>query len=127
MNADIVIVSGLPRSGTSLMMQLLEAGGVEVVTDGQRVADADNPRGYHEYERVKKIKDDVAWLPEIRGKAVKMVSQLLYDLPSDRVVSHHLHAAAISTKCWIHRKKMLARSGNPRRPAAKSFARSGCT
>src|SRR5262245_46933223 len=82
MNTDIVIVSGLPRSGTSLMMQLLEAGGIEVVTDKLRAADADNPRGYHEFERVKKIKQDASWVPEIRGKAVKMVSQLLCDLPT---------------------------------------------
>ncbi len=81
MNSDIVVVSGLPRSGTSLMMQLLEAGGVEVVTDNLRAADTDNPRGYREFERVKKIKEDASWLPEVRGKAVKMVSQLLYYLP----------------------------------------------
>jgi hypothetical protein len=81
MTAEIIIVSGLPRSGTSLMMQLLEAGGVEVVTDHLRTADADNPRGYYEFEKVKQVKRDASWLPEIRGKAVKMVSQLLLDLP----------------------------------------------
>jgi hypothetical protein len=81
MDAEIIIVSGLPRSGTSLMMQMLAKGGVEVVTDNVRTADTDNPRGYFEFEKVKKLKQDASWLPEIRGKAVKMVSQLLFDLP----------------------------------------------
>ncbi len=81
MESEIIIVSGLPRSGTSLMMQMLESGGVEVVTDGVRTADADNPRGYYELEKVKRIKGDASWLPQMRGKAFKMVSQLLYDLP----------------------------------------------
>jgi hypothetical protein len=81
MDSEIIIVSGLPRSGTSLMMQMLEAGGIEIVTDHVRTADADNPRGYYELEKVKRIKQDASWLPESRGKAFKMVSQLLYDLP----------------------------------------------
>jgi hypothetical protein len=82
MTAEIIIVSGLPRSGTSVMMQILDAGGVEVVTDNLRSADTDNPRGYYEFERVKQVKRDASWLPDIRGKAVKMVSQLLLDLPA---------------------------------------------
>src|SRR3954447_18868200 len=81
MAPEITIVSGLPRSGTSLMMQMLDGGGVEVVTDHVRTADTDNPRGYYEYEQVKAIKRDTSWLPATRGKAFKMVSQLLYDLP----------------------------------------------
>jgi len=81
MNTEIIIVSGLPRSGTSVMMQMLDSGGVEVVTDCIRAADTDNPRGYYEFEKVKKIKADASWLPQTRGKAFKMVSQLLYDLP----------------------------------------------
>ncbi len=82
MTQEILIVSGLPRSGTSVMMQMLESGGVEVVTDGIRAADADNPKGYYEFEQVKAIRRDASWLPATRGKAFKMVSQLLYDLPS---------------------------------------------
>ncbi len=82
MDTEIIIVSGLPRCGTSLMMQMLANGGIEVVADHIRCADTDNPRGYFEFERVKKIKQDASWLPDARGKAVKMVSQLLYDLPS---------------------------------------------
>jgi hypothetical protein len=82
MNSEIIIVSGLPRSGTSLMMQMLDNGGIEVVTDNIRTADTDNPRGYYEYEIVKKVKQDKSWLPAARGKAFKLVSQLLYDLPA---------------------------------------------
>ena len=78
---EIIIVSGLPRSGTSLMMQMLENGGVEVVTDNIRTADTDNPWGYYELEKAKRIKQDTSWLSLMRGKAFKMVSQLLYDLP----------------------------------------------
>jgi len=82
MHSEIIVVSGLPRSGTSLMMQMLENGGVTVVTDNIRAADTDNPRGYYEFEKVKRLKQNASWLPETRGKAFKMVSQLLYDLPA---------------------------------------------
>lgn len=80
----ITIVSGLPRSGTSMMMSMLEAGGLPVLADHQRTADVDNPKGYYEFERVKQLPQDTAWLPEAEGKVVKMVSMLLYDLPTDR-------------------------------------------
>ena len=82
MDNVITIVSGLPRSGTSMMMQILESGGMKIVTDNIRKANEDNPYGYYEYEKVKEIKEDTGWLKETRGKAFKMVSQLLYDLPS---------------------------------------------
>jgi len=77
----IVIVSGLPRSGTSMMMKMLEAGGMELLTDGIRAADEDNPKGYYEFEQVKQIEHDKSWLPAARGKAVKMISALLRHLP----------------------------------------------
>jgi len=82
-DSDIIVVSGLPRSGTSLMMQMLDRGGIPAVTDEVRTADADNPRGYYELERVKALKRDASWLPEVKGKAVKVISQLLYELPSN--------------------------------------------
>lgn len=82
-NDFITIVSGLPRSGTSMMMMMLEAGGIAPMADGIREADDDNPKGYYEFERVKKIKEDKAWLPDAKGKVVKMISQLLLDLPGD--------------------------------------------
>lgn len=84
MREVVTIVSGLPRSGTSMMMRMLEAGGMGIVTDSVRSADEDNPRGYYEFEDVKRIKDDASWLEGAKGKAVKMVSMLLYGLPQDR-------------------------------------------
>jgi len=83
MDQTITIVSGLPRSGTSLMMQMLDRGGMDVVTDNIRTADEDNPKGYYEFEKVKKIKEDSSWLKDTRGKVFKMVSMLLLDLPLD--------------------------------------------
>lgn len=80
----IYIVSGIPRSGTSMMMRILEAGGLKVVTDNQRKPDKDNPRGYYEFEQVKKITEDSSWLKDCGGKAFKMVSALLQYLPSDK-------------------------------------------
>jgi len=78
----VVVVSGLPRSGTSMMMKILEAGGIQPLTDELRVADSDNPKGYYEFERVKKLKDgDTAWLADACGKAVKVISALLPYLP----------------------------------------------
>ena len=78
----IVVVSGLPRSGTSMMMKMLEAGGLHVLTDEIRTADEDNPKGYYEFERVKQIESDRAWLQDAQGKAVKMVGALLKHLPA---------------------------------------------
>ena len=78
---DITIVSGLPRSGTSMMMQMLVAGGLPALTDGERAADDDNPRGYYEYEPAKRLMSDRTWLPEADGKVVKIVAQLLPYLP----------------------------------------------
>jgi len=80
----ITIVSGIPRSGTSMMMKMLEAGGIPALTDEIRTADTDNPKGYYEFERVKKMeKGDVNWLEEAQGKTVKVISALLKHLPSD--------------------------------------------
>jgi len=117
MDNGIIIVSGLPRSGTSLMMQMLDNGGVPVVTDHIRTADQDNPRGYYEYERVKKIKEDVSWLPEARGKAFKMVSQLLYELPSSeryRIIFMERDLDEMLSS----QDKMLARLNKPSAPRA---------
>lgn len=77
----ITIVSGLPRSGTSLMMQMLAAGGMPILSDGERGADADNPRGYLEWERIKQLPKEPACIAEAEGKAVKVISRLLLSLP----------------------------------------------
>jgi hypothetical protein len=123
MSSEVIIVSGLPRSGTSLMMQMLENGGVEVVTDNVRTADTDNPRGYYEFEPVKKIKQDATWLPGTRGKAFKMVSQLLYHLPSSeqyRIIfmERDLEEMLVSQEKMLER---LHRTAAPREKIRESY------
>jgi hypothetical protein len=83
--ADVVVVSGLPRSGTSMMMKMLEAGGLPIVTDGVRTADEDNPKGYYELERVKDLENeqDKSYIRDARGKVIKVISFLLKELPDD--------------------------------------------
>jgi hypothetical protein len=81
---SVTIVSGLPRSGTSLMMQMLKAGGMTLLTDGQRAADEHNPRGYFELEAVKHSRSDLGWLPQAGGRAVKVIHLLLPQLPAGR-------------------------------------------
>ncbi len=78
---EFVIVSGLPRSGTSLMMQLLAAGGLEPMTDGEREADSDNPEGYYEWEPVKSLKSHPDLIERAAGKSVKVITSLLPSLP----------------------------------------------
>ncbi|MGA1400672.1 MAG: sulfotransferase, partial [Phycisphaerales bacterium] len=79
---EFIIVSGLPRSGTSLMMQILRAGGVAPMTDEQRAADEDNPEGYWEWEEIKNLPKDPSILERAEGKAVKVISALLPALPT---------------------------------------------
>lgn len=106
----IVIVSGLPRSGTSMMMGMLEAGGVKVFTDGERTADIDNPKGYYEYERVKDLEKDPdrSWVARSRGQALKVISFLLKDLPDDndyRIIfmRRHLDEVLASQEKMVNR------------------------
>ena len=108
----IVVVSGLPRSGTSMAMKMLEAGGLGVVTDGLRTADADNPKGYYEDERVKDLYQprDKTWLRESRGKVIKIISFLLKSLPDDnnyKVLFMHRNLREIVAS----QNKMLVRRG----------------
>jgi len=77
----VVVVAGLPRSGTSMMMQVLAAAGIAPYTDGLRAADSDNPRGYFEHEQATNLHRDVSWIPQARGKAVKIVANLVPYLP----------------------------------------------
>ncbi len=77
----ITVVTGLPRSGTSMMMQMLAKGGIEPFADAVRAPDIDNPRGYFEHKQASRLHQDSAWLPEVRGKAVKIVAPLLPYLP----------------------------------------------
>ncbi len=109
---NFIIVSGLPRSGTSMMMKMLEAGGIEVVTDNIRKADDDNPRGYYEFEKVKKIKENSSWLEDCRGKAFKMVSELLYHLPKDSDKKYKvIFMRREMSEMLASQKKMLERKG----------------
>ncbi len=108
----IIVVSGLPRSGTSMLMKMLEAGGLPVLTDGIRTADEDNPKGYYEVERVKNLAQeaDRTWLAGARGKVVKVISFLLRSLPSQfnyRVVFIRREIEEVLAS----QKKMLARRG----------------
>jgi hypothetical protein len=105
------------------MMQMLDAGGIPALTDHVRSADTDNPRGYYEYEAVKRTKEDSSWLAEARGKAVKMVSTLLYDLPkveTCRVIFQRRNMDEIldSQEQMLQR---LGRSAVPRDEMIKSF------
>ncbi len=79
----LIVVSGLPRSGTSMTMQMLESGGLDIATDGIRKPGEDTPKGYYEYERVKDLEKetDKSYLKEFRGKTIKIISFLLKDLP----------------------------------------------
>ena len=79
----IIVVSGLPRSGTSMMMKMLAEGGLPVLTDELRRADTDNPNGYFEFETVKQMSaGNITWLAEAGGKVIKVISALLEYLPS---------------------------------------------
>lgn len=111
----ITIVSGLPRSGTSMMMKMLEAGGMNTVTDGIREADEDNPRGYYELEKVKKTKEDASWLDDAEGKVVKMISMLLRDLPEDRRYKVIFMIRDLD-ETLASQQKMLERRGKPGGP-----------
>jgi hypothetical protein len=109
----VTIVSGLPRSGTSMMMNILEAGGLPPVTDEIRTADDDNPKGYYEFERVKKLPEgDNGWLNEARGKSVKVISALLEHLPKEydyKVIFMYRDMAEILAS----QKQMLIRRNKP--------------
>jgi hypothetical protein len=107
----IVVVSGLPRSGTSLMMMMLDAAGIHPMQDHIRTADDDNPKGYYEYERVKKMSDgDTAWLKDARGKSVKIITALLKHLPKKFHYDVVIMRREIS-EILASQKKMLERRG----------------
>jgi hypothetical protein len=107
----ITIVSGLPRSGTSLMMKMLEAGGLELLLDNFRKPDQDNPKGYYEFERVKQLdKGDTEWLVDAQGKAVKIIATLLPKLP-ETFEYRILFMRRKMTEILASQRKMLLRRG----------------
>jgi hypothetical protein len=108
----VIVVSGLPRSGTSMVMQMIQAGGVEAATDGVREGDEDNPRGYFEIEKIKHLAEesDKSWLKEYRGRAVKVISFLLRELP--RSLSYRVvFVTRDLDEILLSQKKMLRRRG----------------
>jgi len=117
----ITVVSGLPRSGTSLVMQMLAAGGHPILCDDLRAADADNPRGYLEFAPVKSLERDATWLPQAEGKAVKIISFLLPKLPSNfeyRVIFLRRDLSEVLRS----QETMLQRRGQPPGPDAGLMA-----
>jgi hypothetical protein len=109
----IYVVSGLPRSGTSMMMKMLEAGGLPPMTDNERTADDDNPKGYYEFERVKKMQEgDTAWVKEAPGKVVKVISYLIRHLPEGYTYKVIFMRRAMS-EILASQKKMLINRGEP--------------
>lgn len=109
----IYIVSGLPRSGTSMMMKMLEAGGLPPVTDNERTADDDNPKGYYEFERVKKMQEgDIEWVKEAPGKVVKVISYLIRHLPPGYTYKVIFMRRAMA-EILASQKKMLVNRGEP--------------
>lgn len=106
----VTVVAGLPRTGTSMMMQMLVAGGLPPLTDGKRAADSDNPHGYLEFEPATKLREDQSWLPQAKGKVVKIVAQLLRHLPKGfhyRIVFLHRDLREVIAS----QQAMLARLG----------------
>ena len=105
----ITIVSGLPRSGTSMMMRMLEQGGLPALTDGFRQADEDNPLGYYEFEAVKRLDKDASWLASALNKAVKIIYIFLYNLsPAYRYkvifMNRNLDEVVASQKTMLRRR-----------------------
>ena len=130
-NEFITVVSGLPRSGTSMVMQMLNAADYPCLTDGVRQADADNPHGYFEYEKVKRIRQDRTWLPEAKGKAVKIIAQLIpfFCLPNSAIELSSWSATStkcspLSGRCFSVKGKAVATC--PTRSLGKIFERQIC-
>jgi hypothetical protein len=109
----VTVVSGLPRSGTSMMMKMLDAGGIWPLTDEIRTADKDNPKGYYEYERVKKLDEgDTEWVEQAQGKAVKVISALLKYLPQDYTYKV-IFMLRNMDEILASQRQMLMRRGEP--------------
>jgi hypothetical protein len=108
----VTVVSGLPRSGTSMMMQVLEAGGLEVLTDNLRRRDEDNPKGYYELEAVKRLAKDQSCLDQAEGKTVKIISELLRYLPPKYDYKIIFLTRAMQ-EILASQRQMLRRNGKP--------------
>lgn len=123
-NQRIVVVSGLPRSGTSLMMAMLAAGGISPLTDALRTADIDNPEGYYEFEPVKQLRQGVTdWLPRAQGKAVKVIAFLLEFLPAGYTYDVILMRRALPEVIASQEQMLLRRGEDPAKVTAGEMSR----
>ncbi len=105
---EIVIVSGLPRSGTSMLMQMLQQGGLEVLSDTRREADENNPKGYLEFDPVKKLHLDSSWISDAKGKVLKVIARQLVHLPAGhryRIIFMHRELNEV----LVSQQKMLGK------------------
>ncbi len=110
----ITVVSGIPRSGTSLLMQMLRAGGMPLLTDDERAPDHDNPRGYFEFDPVKRVRADRTWLNQAAGRAVKIIHFLLPELPVDPPFAYRvLFMRRPIEEVLASQQAMLSRQGKP--------------
>jgi tetratricopeptide (TPR) repeat protein len=125
----LIVVTGLPRSGTSMLMQMLAAGGMDVLSDGLRVADEDNPRGYLEFEPVKHLLKDSQWLFEGRGKVIKILVPVLAALPPDLdcrviLIDRNLEEVLDSQqRMLVRRNQLLAATPERRRVLREEYVR----
>ena len=111
-NQTLVIVTGLPRSGTSMMMQMLNAGGLPVLSDGERMADENNPKGYFEYTPATQLRRNSSWVPDAKGFVVKIVAQLLWHLPRGEEFNYRVvFMNRDLSEVLASQEKMLARLG----------------
>ena len=123
MAESVIVVTGLPRSGTSMVMQMLAAGGVAVLADDERLPDENNPRGYLEYEPAKRIVSDASWVETARGQAVKIVAPLVRHLPRGESAPPYLvvHMRRPIDEVVASQRTMLT----PARPQGRRHARRG--
>ncbi|MCU0793318.1 MAG: sulfotransferase [Opitutaceae bacterium] len=112
MNSPVTIVTGVPRSGTSLLMQILAAAGHPLLADAERPPDEGNPRGYLEYAPVKNLARDSSWLPAARGHALKVIHALVPSLPPTET-----YRVLVLSRPWpevvASQRALLARLGRP--------------
>jgi predicted AlkP superfamily phosphohydrolase/phosphomutase/tetratricopeptide (TPR) repeat protein len=126
---SLIVVTGLPRSGTSMLMQMLAAGGMGVLSDGVRPADEDNPRGYLEYEPVKNLLKDSKWLFGAQGRVIKVVAPLLAALPPSlacRVILSQRDLDEVldsQDRMLVSRNRPLAATPQRRRMLRDEYAR----
>lgn len=122
----IVIVSGLPRSGTSMLMQMLGAGGLSILTDKKRSADTNNPKGYFEYEGVKGLARKSSWLLDHGGEAVKIIAQLLPFLPVTEEIQYRIvFVERDMDEILLSQEKMLMDEKKKRKRSPDTFLKSG--